>query len=307
MRRRAFTLIELLVVIAIIAILVGMLLPAIQKVRDAANRSASGNNLKQMQLASISFADQNGSILPGYAHLTRNGTNTAPTPPISDPASYTGNGGVQGTIFYVILPQMDNEPLYKFGGGSPPPPNAHFISNNVGDRPFKPYQAPADPTLDPGKGNTSYVCNRLAYARVSISFTTNTTTGVQTQQATSPPCPGNRFPASITDGPAQTIGFIEAHSVCGVPAPSTTNGRREWYAYFSDRIAPVAITTKFQNVPPKTGANSGQVTLSQSYMSSGIQVSLFDGGARSVRPGISDTTWANAMTPDANDLLGADW
>jgi prepilin-type N-terminal cleavage/methylation domain-containing protein len=339
--RLGFTLIELLVVIAIIAILIGLLLPAVQKIREAANRMKCSNNLKQQALACHNCNDTHGRL---------------------PPQSATFGGAYYAPLYFHLLPFIEQDNVYKMAvwldtsgavGQQFPNPSSTvnvgvvwptWSSVNIGNRTWLRqtriaiYQCPSDPSLGNGldwmPGDSSYAGNFLVFGGEQNRSTSVTNANIEFVWDGQ-----SVIPATFIDGQSNTVMFAEKYARCdgtgspggtwwmrGVWRGSTQNpGTGTQDSFPGDRLSAVfgggrgrdgvawlqGLNSKFQVQPVRptaTNANGGRCDRRlASTPHTVMQVALGDGSVRAVRGSITPATWAAALTPAGGEVLPGDW
>ena len=323
-RKRGFTLIELLVVIAIIAILIGLLLPAVQKVREAAARSKCTNNLKQLALAGHAYHDANKELPPG----TRSQTDNAYPGPKSAVPSVAGiaqpGEWFNDHSWYVpILPYMEQQNVYNQYNLKV------SISAGVNMAPrqakIKTFECPSDIGLQENefgsdtwaRVRSNYVCNwgNTNYIQGSKTDGANTLTfgGAPFSFVK-----GQKF-TDLSDGTSNTLMFSETLVVGPEPGwggplsdvsiASSGQGFMGFYApnlKGCDEVARAYPQPSARNGRPgAAGAINGDCGsvgtdvssyAARSKHTGGVVASMCDGSVRFVSNSVDIQTWRNAST-----------
>ncbi|QJW96611.1 DUF1559 domain-containing protein [Frigoriglobus tundricola] len=296
--RSAFTLIELLVVIAIIAILIGLLLPAVQKVREAAARMTCSNNLKQIALATHNYESTYGKL-----------------PALSNPL---GNGtGVRGSIMVALMPYVEQDNLYRQHQAN------NGVTQAVAALSVKTFLCPSDPSSSTGQVTASPATGSGTYATTNYNansglFSTPNAVSDPSQKGWTWTVPKFAGLVVIPDGTSNTIGFTErivtaegVNVVRDVSPEGTTDGY-DWqgpeFASYQTAYPGGSFTWSF--VAP--GSQMGKTTgLIRWFPSSGhtatLLCGLMDGSVKAVNSGISVDTFWRAVKPDDGAPLGSDW
>lgn len=303
-RRAGFSLFDLLVIIAVLGLLLALLLPAVQKVREAADRTKCANNLKHLGLAVHNFFDTYQNLPPASAIWT---------PKDGKPAA--------GTTHFFLLPFLEQQALYNSANG-----DSYALASKAvvkvflcpSDKSSPGIPIPANPPLGLGKGKdplyrqgnvdlTSYLSNYLVFRDGK-----------------------GHLVASMPDGTSNTVIWVESYQFCkDIPVqwafgPNTKTLKA---ADIKEKPAGYYWDTPVFNNPFQTGDKSlvhdttrqnpvfqvmpvsgaCQISTLQTPHSNVIQVGMGDGSVRAVSSSISAKTWKDACDPADGNTLGSDW
>jgi prepilin-type N-terminal cleavage/methylation domain-containing protein len=275
-KRCGFTLIELLVVIAIIGILLALLLPAVQKVREAAARTQDVNNLKQLALAVHNCNDVYKRLPPAYGNFPNPGGSVGP------PAG-------TGTLQYFLLPYLEQQDLYYQTAGS---------SDVLCDMVIPTFISPSDPTMPangdvmmmgggPSMGGSSYASNYVVFGAKA---------GGQA-----------RVPASFPDGTSSTILFGPNYTQCGMAQymwNMGNNGTPPTWPYYYDPAVNYLSLPLPQMEPNPMDCDPMRL---QSPYSAVCPVVMADGSIHLVASGVSTFSWNVAVNPADNLAFDNSW
>jgi prepilin-type N-terminal cleavage/methylation domain-containing protein len=321
--RRGFTLIELLVVIAIIAILIGLLLPAVQKVREAAARIKCANNLKQLGVAAHHYHDVNQHLPPGIGYY----------PPAPN--------GTFGTYWFHLLPLLEQGNLFNRSLGSvpfPPPVGPTVVyypgNNAVYAQPVPVLLCPSDPSVESGG---VVVVDSVTFGAAGYAVNAQVSARANASPVLSPQGKAG-IPADFADGTSNTILHAEKYARCSTTAlpPAVNTGGNVWAYCTSPPAFPwlpppmnppgkmfqtgfavpalvargavnaVGPASKFQTQPSPFLGNCDPTRTATAHPG-GMVVGLADGSVRTLSPGMNPVTWWAAVTPSGSEVLGPDW